>query len=130
MDGSNHLLKRRDVLTLLRDIEFSWQILLFLKHNDPLSFLKSRFQADDYSPYLVNNYKNWDLALTETMKCWAISSSEMIMKISFSGGSWFEVDHVSFVSSPEANWPEGSFPFCHQSLLPPKSWCFSVTWNQ
>ena len=58
MDGSNHLLK-----TLLRDIEFSRQILLFLKHNDPLSFLKSRFQAYDFSHYLVNNYKNWDLAL-------------------------------------------------------------------
>ena len=56
MDGSNHLLKTRIVLTLLRDI--SWQILLFLKHNDPLSFLKSRFQADDSNHYLVNNYKN------------------------------------------------------------------------
>ena len=53
MDGSNHLLK-----TLLRDIEFSWQILLFLKHNDPQSFVKSRFQADDSSHSLVKNYKN------------------------------------------------------------------------
>ena len=100
MDSSNHLLKTRYVLTLLRDIEFSRQILLFLKHNDPLSFLKSRFQADDSSHYLVNNYKNWDLALTETMKCWAISSSEMIMKISFSGDLKLTMCHLYHLLKP------------------------------
>ena len=35
---------------------------------------------------IITKTETW-LYLTETMKCWAISSSEMIMKISFSGGS-------------------------------------------